>query len=258
MTDAPADHAIEPPPARASGDSSVATASAASATSVADLTANGQHSLPVALSPADAEAAADPLVGSPSIWRRIHARWRGLDRPQRRLLIWACFVLSAACLLRVGSAAQPAWAPPEDRFQQFCETVQQRLPALLYGEAGGGLSPPPVVVEWEIKPVVQPGKPLTATLKFEEATLTRAGRILYTRYVIDYRWRGDHWQCENLRCDVERPELSKLEQMNFEAVVAHESLEQSMEFVKLKRAQAESLLRPNQPLGSLLRSVNVY
>jgi hypothetical protein len=200
----------------------------------------------------------DTTVVIPSATRRIFSRWQHFPGPARRLVLWAGIVLIVGFLLRAGDAVQPAFVSPQERFEKFVETVKQRLPTILYGRDTFGEPLLPVEVNWEMTRAAKTSGPLKATLTFEDASFGEAGQVLYTHYKIDYRWQRDHWQCQNLKCDVERPELTKLDQMDFNAVLAHESADKNLELVKLKRAHAEALLKPSLPLGELLRSANLY
>jgi hypothetical protein len=137
------------------------------------------------------------------------------------------------------------------------------LPEILYGSDSLGESLLPLKLNWELTPVAasnlsaSPG-PRKARLTFEDASFSEAGQVIYTYYKIDYRWQRDHWQCTNLTCDVQRPELTKLDQIDFNAVLMHDAAENFITLIKLKRAQAETQLRSNYPLGELLRSANLY
>lgn len=197
---------------------------------------------------------ADP----PATKSGILAQWQQFPSPARRLVLWAGFVLIVAFFFGAGSAVQPVLLSPQVRFENFADAVKQRLPAILYGTDPFGQPLLPVEVTWKILPTGKTGGPLFAELIFEDASFSSAGQVLYTRYKIDYQWKHDHWECHNLKCDVERPQLTKLDQMDFNAVLAHESAEKNLELVKLKRAQAEALLKPTLPLGDLLRSSNLY
>jgi hypothetical protein len=217
---------------------------------------------PDAIASNDANGPTSPeeetAVDSPAAKLRIVARWQQFPGPTRRLVLWASFVLIVAFLLRAGNVVQPVLLPPQERFEKFAETVKQRLPEILYGTDPFGQPLLPVEVKWEILRSPKADGPLLAELTFDDASFSSTGQVLYTHYKIDYQWKRDHWECHNLKCDVERPELTKLDQMDFNSVLAHESAEKNLEFVKLKRAQAEALLRPTLPLGDLLRSSNLY
>ena len=202
--------------------------------------------------------AEEATLGPPAAMRRILARWQQFPGPARRLVLWASAVLIVAFFLRASSAVQPVLLSPQVRFEKFADAVKQRLPAILYGTDPFGQPLLLVEVAWKILPAPKAGGPLRAELTFEDASFSNTGQVLYTRYKIDYQWKRDHWECHNLKCDVERPELTKLDQMDFDAVLAHESAEKNLELVKLKRAQAEALLKPTLPLGDLLRSSNLY
>jgi hypothetical protein len=222
----------------------------------------GESSAAESLSSGELGESATPeeaaTVSAPSAMRRILSRWQQFPGPARRLVLWAGVVLIVGFLLRAGDAVQPAFVSPQERFEKFAENVEQRLPAILYGTDPFGQPLLPVEVKWEILPSSKTGGPLRAELTFDDASFSNIGQVLYTHYKIDYQWQRDHWECHNLKCDVERPELTKLDQMDFNAVLAHESAEKNLELVKLKRAQAEALLRPTLPLGELLRSANLY
>lgn len=189
---------------------------------------------------------------------KSRSHWFLLDPALRRLCYWAIAVLVLGVLLRVGNAVQPRHVSPKEQFQAFADMLSERLPVILYGEDPFGQSTLPVEVKWEMLSSPKEGGPTKAVLSFEDATFTGSGQMLFTRFSIDYDWKGDHWECHNLKCDVVRPELSKLDQMDFKAVLAHESAVKMQELIKLKRTRAESLLKPNMPLGGVLRSANAF
>ena len=242
-------------------DRHIGGASLLAAQSRTNLNADGLDSAD-SVSSSETKSLASPTEASvgtaPSATQRLLARWNHFPGPTRRLVLWASAVTAVSLMLRAGDAVQPVFVPPQERFEKFVETVKQRLPAILYGTDPFGQPLLPVEVQWEITPSTKSHRQLFAVLTFEDASFSSAGHVLYTRYKIDYRWQRDHWECHNLKCDVERPELTKLDQMDFNAVLAHESAEKNLELVKLKRAQAEALLKPNLPLGELLRSADLY